>query len=85
MCRQSIFDSVLLDDTDVTRRLGGGAYKRFGIDPRNVTLVIIRPDGYVGMIAPLSGLEDVDKYFAAFTIPKGNVGFSETSVELSQT
>ncbi|KAJ8589550.1 hypothetical protein M405DRAFT_862066 [Rhizopogon salebrosus TDB-379] len=64
------WSNVLLDDTDVTRRLGGGAYKRFGIDPRNVTLVIIRPDGYVGMIAPVSGLEDVDKYFAAFTIPK---------------
>ena len=64
------FYSVLLDDSDVTRSLGGGAYKRFGIDPRTVTLVIIRPDGYVGMIAPASALEDVDSYFAAFTIPQ---------------
>jgi len=60
----------LLDDTDVTGSLGGGAYKRFGIDPKNVTLVIIRPDGYVGMIAPASALDDVDSYFAAFTIPQ---------------
>ena len=64
------FYSVLLDDSDVTRRLGGGAYKRFGIDPRTVTLVIIRPDGYVGMIAPASEFEDVDSYFAAFMISR---------------
>jgi phenol 2-monooxygenase len=67
----NIFCSVLLDDTDVTRKLGGGGYRRFGIDPSTVTLVIIRPDGYVGMIAPASALEDVDNYFAAFTIPLG--------------
>jgi len=35
-----------------------------------VTLVIIRPDGYVGMIAPASALEDVDSYFATFAIPR---------------
>jgi phenol 2-monooxygenase (NADPH) len=35
-----------------------------------VTLVIVRPDGYVGMIAPASKLEDVDSYFATFTIPQ---------------
>ncbi|OJA16622.1 hypothetical protein AZE42_06011 [Rhizopogon vesiculosus] len=64
------WSNVLLDDTDVTRKLGGGAYKRFGIDPSTVTLVIIRPDGYVGMIAPASALEDVGNYFAAFMIPR---------------
>jgi hypothetical protein len=66
----NLFHSVLLDDTDVTRRLGGGAYQKFGIDPMTVTLVIVRPDGYVGMIAPASKLEDVDSYFATFTIPQ---------------
>ena len=61
--------SVLLDDTDTTGRLGGGAYRRFGIDQNTTTLVIIRPDGYVGMIAPASALEDVNSYFSAFMIP----------------
>ncbi|OJA19065.1 hypothetical protein AZE42_12575 [Rhizopogon vesiculosus] len=64
------WSNVLLDDMDVTRSLGGGAYKRFGIDPSTMTLVIIRPDGYVGMIAPASALEDIDSYFAAFMIPR---------------
>ncbi|KAJ8591827.1 hypothetical protein M405DRAFT_931902 [Rhizopogon salebrosus TDB-379] len=67
---RSHWSNVLLDDTDVTRKLGGGAYERFGIDPMGVTLVIVRPDGYVGMIAPASKLEDVDSYFATFTIPQ---------------
>ncbi|OAX36141.1 hypothetical protein K503DRAFT_793556 [Rhizopogon vinicolor AM-OR11-026] len=75
------WSNVLLDDTDVTRSLGGGAYKRFGIDPSSVTLVIIRPDGYVGMIAPASALEDVDSYFAAFTIPRKGV----SATQLPQT
>lgn len=65
------WSTVLLDDTDTMRSLGGGAYKRFGIDPRNIILAIIRPDGYVGMIAPASALDDVDSYFAAFTIARG--------------
>ena len=29
-------------------------------------LVIVRPDGYVGTVAPLSRLKDVDVYFASF-------------------
>jgi phenol 2-monooxygenase len=75
--------SVLLDDTNVTRKLGGGAYERFGIDPMGVTLVIVRPDGYIGMIAPASKLEDVDSYFATFTIPQKVV--LGTPSELSHT
>ncbi|KAG1735885.1 FAD binding domain-containing protein [Suillus paluster] len=71
------WSKVLLDDTDSTGNLGGGAYTRFGIDPRNVTLVIVRPDGYVGMIAPASALDDVGGYFAAFTIPR------EDSIEVA--
>lgn len=64
------WSNVLLDDTDTTKKIGGGACTRFGIDPMTVTLVIIRPDGYVGMIAPASALEDVDSYFATFAIPR---------------
>ena len=33
-----------------------------------MTFVVVRPDGYVGMIAPSSALRDLDKYFASFLI-----------------
>lgn len=62
------WSKVLLDDTDVTGRKGGGAYSRFGISTEEVTFVIVRPDGYVGMIAPAVALEDVHAYFASFLI-----------------
>lgn len=61
---------VLIDDTDVTGRLGGGAYPRFGIDETAITMVVVRPDGYVGTIAPSTALESVDKYFGSFLIGK---------------
>ena len=61
---------VLLDDTDVTGTKGGGAYERFGIDAKEVTFVVVRPDGYVGMIAPSSALCDLREYFASFLIPR---------------
>ncbi|KAG6336454.1 hypothetical protein ID866_2625, partial [Astraeus odoratus] len=62
------WSKVLLDDTDVTGSKGGGAYERFGICPEGVTLVVVRPDGYVGMIAPATALHDVYEYFASFMI-----------------
>lgn len=61
---------VLIDDTDVTGRLGGGAYERFGIDAQEITMVVVRPDGYVGMIAPSTALESMDKYFGSFLIAR---------------
>ncbi|KAF9233477.1 FAD binding domain-containing protein [Melanogaster broomeanus] len=61
---------VLLDDTDVTGSKGGHGYERFGINPDEVTFVIIRPDGYVGMVAPSTALEDIDRYFGSFFIPR---------------
>ncbi|KAG2137580.1 FAD binding domain-containing protein [Suillus bovinus] len=64
------WSQVLIDDTDVTGRLGGGAYPRFGIDEKEITLVVVRPDGYVGMVAPSTALESVDKYFGSFLIGK---------------
>jgi phenol 2-monooxygenase len=58
-----------MDDIDVTGRLGGGAYNRFGIDEKEITMIAVRPDGYVGMIAPSTALESMDKYFGSFLIP----------------
>ncbi|KIO07031.1 hypothetical protein M404DRAFT_137441 [Pisolithus tinctorius Marx 270] len=63
------WSKVLLDDIDVAGTQGGGAYERFGINPQGVTFVIVRPDGFVGMIAPSTALEDVNEYFASFLIP----------------
>jgi phenol 2-monooxygenase len=58
-----------MDDLDVTGRLGGGAYHRFGVSEKEITMVVVRPDGYVGMIAPSTALESMDKYFDSFLLP----------------
>ncbi|KAH7919888.1 hypothetical protein BV22DRAFT_840363 [Leucogyrophana mollusca] len=63
------WSKVLIDDTDVTGSVGGHAYDRFGIDTGAVTLVVVRPDGYVGMIAPSTAIRDIEKYFAGFMRP----------------
>ncbi|KAI9566928.1 FAD binding domain-containing protein [Boletus coccyginus] len=60
---------VLLDDTDMTGTKGGRAYARFGIDPEQITLVVVRPDGYVGTIVPSAAIEDLDGYFGSFLVP----------------
>ncbi|KAF9224075.1 hypothetical protein BS17DRAFT_780425 [Gyrodon lividus] len=64
------WSKVLLDDTDATERIGGHAYDKFGIDTKDITFVIVRPDGYVGMVAPSTALEDLDSYFGSFLIPQ---------------
>ncbi|KIN94739.1 hypothetical protein M404DRAFT_167448 [Pisolithus tinctorius Marx 270] len=60
------WSKVLLDDTDATGRKGGGAYERFGICSNSITFVIVRPDGYVGMVAPATASRDVNEYFTSF-------------------
>ncbi|EJF59085.1 hypothetical protein DICSQDRAFT_65759 [Dichomitus squalens LYAD-421 SS1] len=57
---------VLLDDTDMYARVGGGGYDAYGIDKQEGAIVIVRPDGYVGMVAPYERVKDVDAYFASF-------------------
>ncbi|KAF8555663.1 hypothetical protein OG21DRAFT_1438464 [Imleria badia] len=63
---------VLLDDTDVTGSRGGHGYERFGIDPKRIMLVVVRPDGYVGTIAPSTAIADLDNYFGSFLAPRDN-------------
>ncbi|KIK81429.1 hypothetical protein PAXRUDRAFT_15250 [Paxillus rubicundulus Ve08.2h10] len=65
------WSKVLLDDADVMRSRGGHGYESFGIDPAAITFVIVRPDGYVGMVAPSTAVDDVDRYFSSFLIPRG--------------
>ncbi|KAI6033585.1 hypothetical protein PISMIDRAFT_198051 [Pisolithus microcarpus 441] len=63
------WSKVLLDDTDVTGKVGGDGYKMLGISSESVTFVIVRPDGYIGMVAPVAALQDVHEYFASFLLP----------------
>lgn len=58
---------LLVDDQDMYKRSGGGGYEYYGVDPRGV-IVIVRPDGYVGMVAPFEHHDALDKYFASFMI-----------------
>ena len=49
-------------------RMGGGGYDTYGIDPQTGAIVVIRPDGYVGIVAPFEQLGDVDAYFRSFMV-----------------
>jgi phenol 2-monooxygenase (NADPH) len=62
------FSRVLLDDTDVTGTYGGKIHERYGISRTAGAIVVVRPDGYVGTIAPLDGLTALDAYFAGFML-----------------
>ena len=57
---------MLTDDQDMFKRTGGNGYKTYGIDPLLGAVVVVRPDGYVSMVAPLDSVQDINKYFAGF-------------------
>ena len=59
---------VLLDDTDLYSRTGGGGYAYYGIDEHAGAIVVVRPDGYVGMVAPLDRVDVVNEYFEGFLL-----------------
>ncbi|PCH36404.1 hypothetical protein WOLCODRAFT_140399 [Wolfiporia cocos MD-104 SS10] len=62
---------VLLDDTDMFGRSGGGGYDAYGIDRTRGAVVIVRPDGFVGTVAPLEHLSEIDDYFSSFMVGPG--------------
>lgn len=59
---------VLLDDTDVTGSRGGRIHERYGISRTAGAVVVVRPDGYVGTVAPLDQLTVLDDYFSKFML-----------------
>lgn len=59
---------VYVDDVDVKGQNGGMAYKSYGISP-NGAVVVVRPDGYVGTVAPLEDVDAIDGYFVRFMKP----------------
>lgn len=56
---------VLIDDTDITGSVGGQGYSYYGVADEGA-IVVVRPDGYVGTIAPLHGVAEINDYFAQF-------------------
>ena len=47
-------------------RSGGGGYEKYGIDPVRGAVVVVRPDGYVGLVVPLENTKEIADYFATF-------------------
>ncbi|KAG8789416.1 hypothetical protein FRC12_013524 [Ceratobasidium sp. 428] len=59
------WDTVFVDDVAYTATDGGGtAYSSLGIGSEGCA-VVVRPDGHVAMIAPLSGASDVKGFFGS--------------------
>lgn len=56
---------VFVDQKEVRGSRGGSTYATFGVDPEGA-VVIVRPDGYVGMIAPFDKVQNVNHYFTMF-------------------
>lgn len=61
---------MLLDDIDMFSRTGGKGYEFFGLDPKGGAIVVVRPDGYIGFLASLEGMKDLELYFDGFMIRK---------------
>ena len=57
---------ILVDDCDMFGRAGGRGYETYGIDPVRGAIVVVRPDGYVGMVSPLEDVGELDSYFGGF-------------------
>lgn len=59
---------VYADDQDIHGDYGK-AYETCGIDKKLGSLIVVRPDGYIGLIAELNDLDSVNEYFAGFMLP----------------
>ena len=51
-----------MDDSNIQRTDGGKIYSFYGVKADGL-LAIVRPDGYVGTIAPFDDLPCIDNYF----------------------
>ena len=54
-----------MDDVEIKGISGGKAYTSYGISADGA-VVVVRPDGYIGMIAPLDSAKEISEYFAGF-------------------
>ena len=46
------------------QRAGGQGYEAYGIDTKKGAIVVVRPDGYVGTLAPVDGVDVLASYFS---------------------
>ncbi|EIW58484.1 uncharacterized protein TRAVEDRAFT_47634 [Trametes versicolor FP-101664 SS1] len=65
---RSHWSKVLLDDTDMLGRSGGGGFARCGIAPESGAFVVVRPDGHIGIVAPCDRIDALNNYFGAFLL-----------------
>ncbi|CAE7114877.1 unnamed protein product [Rhizoctonia solani] len=60
------WSKVFMDDVSVAPRLGGGQlYESYGIGSDGC-IAVVRPDGYIGTIVPLEGVDELDSWFGGF-------------------
>ncbi|KAF8757742.1 Phenol hydroxylase, C-terminal dimerization domain [Rhizoctonia solani] len=60
------WSKVFMDDEAVQSRLGGGRlYETYGIGPEGC-VAVVRPDGYIGNVVPLDGVDELDSWFGGF-------------------
>lgn len=55
-----------------SRLVGGQLYESYGIGPTG-RVDIVRPDGYVRHVAPLEGVDELEKWFAGISVREENV------------
>ncbi|KAJ3558697.1 hypothetical protein NM688_g764 [Phlebia brevispora] len=63
---RSHWSKVFVDDRTMYGHSGGNGYEEYGIDHATGAVVVVRPDGYVGMATPLKGVSELDAYFSGF-------------------
>ena len=59
---------VYADDADIHGE-HGEAYRKCAVDKSKGSLVVVRPDGYVGMVTELTNLDSINVYFSGLMIP----------------
>ena len=59
---------MFVDDVEIKGVNGGKAYESYGIAPEGA-VVVVRPDGYVGMVTSLEGAAELESYFERFLLP----------------
>jgi phenol 2-monooxygenase len=59
---------VLVDDLDTKGKQGGNGYTNYGIDQSAGAVILVRPDGHVGTVAPFDeeGIKHLGEYLNGF-------------------
>jgi len=63
---RSHWTKVFVDDVSIALNAGGKAYSTYGIDRDGGAIVVVRPDGYVGIVGSLEDVGYLNTYFSGF-------------------